>query len=82
MYFCTANIICICLVGQIDFNVSETRLSVVIQEALLQCNLLVIFSPKLFDRRRKGMDYNSVATWPGAYLGGGIVQCYPPLLGR
>ena len=36
--------ICICLVGQVDFNVSETCLRVV-HEALLQCNLLVLFSP-------------------------------------
>ena len=37
--------ICICLVDQIDINVSETCLCVAaIHEALLQCNLLVLFS--------------------------------------
>ena len=36
--------ICICLVGQIDFIISETCLRVAIYEALLQCNLLVLFS--------------------------------------
>ena len=37
--------LCICLVAQIVFNVSETCLRVAIHEALLQCNLSV-FSPK------------------------------------
>ena len=36
--------ICIYLVGQIDFNLSETSLRVAIHEALLQCNLLALFS--------------------------------------
>ena len=50
-------ILCICLVDQIDFNVSKTCLRVAIHEALLQCNSLVIFSLKLFHRWRKGMNY-------------------------
>ena len=52
----------ICLVGQIDFNVPETCLRVAIHKALLQCNLLVLFSSKFFDRQRKEMNYNSAAT--------------------
>ena len=34
--------ICICLVRQIGFNVAETCLSVTINEALKQCNLLLV----------------------------------------
>ena len=35
--------ICICLVGQIDFYVSETCFRVAIHQALYQCNLFVLF---------------------------------------
>ena len=55
--------ICISLVDQINCNVSKTCLRVVIHEALLPYNLLVLFSAKLFDRRRRRMNYNSATTW-------------------
>ena len=51
--------ICICLVGQIDFNVLETCL-VANHEALLQCNFLVLFSsmiPKTRHNVRKDWDF-------------------------
>ena len=44
LYFFYSKDICICLVGQSDFNVSETCLRVAIHETILQCNLLVLFS--------------------------------------
>ena len=44
MYFCTPKILFICLDSQIDFNISETCLRVAIREALLHCNLLVLFA--------------------------------------
>ena len=48
--------ICICLVSQVDFNASETSLRAAIHEALLQCNLFVLFSSKLFDKHAAQVD--------------------------
>ena len=44
MVFLYSKYICICLVGHIDFNVSETCLRVAVHQALLQSNLLEHFS--------------------------------------